>query len=58
MEQVRSTKLRDKIIKHLLGKDYNIHQHTEKLNVYFAYTPYDRRLIFSFNSSDMQIFAV
>ena len=53
MEQVRSTKLRDKIIKHLLDNDYNLHQHEDKLNVYFAYTPYDKRLIFTFNCNSI-----
>jgi len=55
MEKVISTKIRDKVLKHLLEKGYNINQQEYNPNIYFTYTPYGKRLIFAFTTNSILI---
>ena len=50
MEKIKRDKTKEKLINHLITKDYNLHQGSDDPNVFTVYTPYDKNFIVSFYS--------
>jgi hypothetical protein len=55
MEKIKTDKLKEKIINHLIAENYNLHQYKDNSIFYSAYTPYNKSFIISFHEDYLLI---